>query len=124
MFEKAQIASSINYLLRLRGGTHGVFRHAAVEVSLRPLLPAYANIMRQRRISADQAAVVLITDTVSKIEFVDLLMLQTNDRDTFLGLAQLYKACDIRRTNSPEKFAPHFCEPPAAVANWLSQATR
>lgn len=123
MFERVQIASSINYLLRLRGGTHGVFRHAAVELSLRPLLPSYSKIMRQRRITADQAAVLLISETVSKIEFADLLMLEINDRDTFLGLAHLYTACDILRKNRAEEFASHFCEPPVAVANWLLGAT-
>jgi hypothetical protein len=109
-------------MLRARGATHGLFHYELVEKFLRPLLPAYAKIMKQRRLTADQAAVALVTDTIAKIEFAELLMLQVQSRELCHGLAQLYLACVALR--SADQFAPHFHEVDPAVAAWLTREAR
>ena len=78
-------------------------------------------MMKQSRLSSDEIAVVLITETIAKIEFHDLLMLEVDNKELLEGLAQLYAACALLRSNRPDKFAAHFREPDPAVAGWLSR---
>lgn len=121
MFERFRIGGAINYLLRL-SAKRGAVSYKAVENALWPRISAHARTMKQQRLTADQAAVALITEAISEIEFTKLLMLQNGDRDSFQCLAHLFVICRSLRSSRPDEFSACFRDPPVPVANWLLRA--
>ncbi len=118
MFEQTKIASSINFFLRSVKGT-AELTPAPVELMLKPLLPAYAQLMRTKKLTPDQTAVALITETVANLDIGALTLMSLDNPSEFDGLFRLYIGCERLKDGKPEDFAPYFHQADATVSAWF-----
>ena len=118
MFEKVRIGGAINYLLRLRKQTVGN-KPTLAELALRPRYPKYAINMRKNKLSSDQAAILLISETLAEMTHGDVQHISIVNQPLFRQLSNLFVACEHLAQVNPEKFGAVYFAPDSLVADTL-----
>lgn len=117
MFEKWRIQGAINYLLRCH--KMGSTKPTLVENAFAQLVPRYAKIMRQKRISSDQAAVLLISETVCGLHIGDVTLMSIEQPELLRQIAVLFVSVEHLSRAKPHEFKEWFVEPEFVVCEYL-----
>jgi hypothetical protein len=110
VFERTRLGASLNYFLRCLKAPDSVRKRA--ESLFRPALSEYAKKIGRNRITADQACVAMITETLATCKLETLIAMRDTDHDLLVCMKALFQLCEAVWRKEPDKFDSFFHVPP------------